>query len=81
MLTTQMHHELPKHYDEKTGTAYAPLFHHALTHGVALAPSAYEVGFLSLAHTRADIDDACHCARGRLRGRGRQHCSGEQRAR
>jgi glutamate-1-semialdehyde 2,1-aminomutase len=41
---------------EKTGAAYAPLFHHALTHGVALAPSAYEVGFLSLAHTRADID-------------------------
>lgn len=41
---------------EQTGEAYAPLFHHALTHGVALAPSAYEVGFLSLAHTREDID-------------------------
>lgn len=39
-----------------TGKIYAPLFHHALTHGVALAPSAFEVGFLSLKHTHADID-------------------------
>jgi len=42
--------------DSRTGTTYAPLFHEALEHGVALAPSAYEVGFLSLAHTRNDVD-------------------------
>ncbi|MGD8808798.1 MAG: glutamate-1-semialdehyde 2,1-aminomutase [Gammaproteobacteria bacterium] len=41
---------------EKTGATYAPLFHEALNRGVALAPSAFEVGFLSLAHTRADVD-------------------------
>jgi glutamate-1-semialdehyde 2,1-aminomutase len=42
--------------DSRTGSTYAPLFHEALEHGVALAPSAFEVGFLSLAHTRADVD-------------------------
>jgi len=42
--------------DSRTGATYAPLFHEALEHGVALAPSAFEVGFLSLAHTRDDVD-------------------------
>jgi glutamate-1-semialdehyde 2,1-aminomutase len=52
-------HEAPRSAEalaDRTGEAWAPLFHHALTHGVALAPSAFEVGFLSLAHTRRDID-------------------------
>ncbi len=40
----------------QSGEAYAPLFHSLLAEGIALAPSAYEVGFLSLAHGRADID-------------------------
>jgi glutamate-1-semialdehyde 2,1-aminomutase len=35
---------------------YARFFHAMLARGVALAPSAYEVGFCSLAHTDADID-------------------------
>ncbi len=39
-----------------SGKAYANLFHSLLGQGIALAPSAYEVGFLSLAHSRADID-------------------------
>ena len=34
---------------------YKGLFHSLLAQGVALAPSAYEVGFLSLAHTSADV--------------------------
>ena len=34
---------------------YTPLFHSLLDHGVAMAPSAYEVGFLSLAHTPAHL--------------------------
>jgi len=38
------------------GESYAGIFHALLTRGIALAPSAYEVGFLSLAHTQEDID-------------------------
>ena len=38
------------------GITYSPIFHELLAQGVALAPSAYEVGFLSLAHTQQDID-------------------------
>jgi len=35
---------------------FAPLFHRLLDEGIYLAPSAYEVGFLSAAHREADID-------------------------
>lgn len=35
---------------------YTKLFHSLLKRGIALAPSAYEVGFLSTAHTEAHID-------------------------
>ena len=35
---------------------YAHVFHGLLARGVALAPSAYEVGFVSLAHTHEDIE-------------------------
>ncbi|MFI5309993.1 MAG: glutamate-1-semialdehyde 2,1-aminomutase [Gemmatimonadales bacterium] len=35
---------------------YTPLFHSLLTGGVALAPSAYESGFLSLAHQRSHLE-------------------------
>ncbi len=35
---------------------YRDVFHGLLQRGIALAPSAYEVGFLSLAHDVADID-------------------------
>lgn len=34
---------------------YAVLFNQALDAGIYLAPSAYEVGFISLAHTRQDL--------------------------
>jgi glutamate-1-semialdehyde 2,1-aminomutase len=37
---------------------YAKFFHACLQRGVHLAPSAYEVGFLSTAHTEHDIDRA-----------------------
>ena len=37
---------------------YAKFFHACLQRGVHLAPSAYEVGFLSTAHTEEDIDHA-----------------------
>ena len=35
---------------------YGPLFNELLDDGIALAPSAFEVGFLSLAHEPADIE-------------------------
>jgi len=35
---------------------YAALFHAMLARGVYLPPSAYEGCFLSLAHTRADLN-------------------------
>jgi glutamate-1-semialdehyde 2,1-aminomutase len=42
--------------DSRSASLYAPLFHALLRRGIALAPSAYEVGFLSLAHQRHHID-------------------------
>lgn len=38
------------------GASFAALFHPLLERGIYLAPSAYEVGFLSAAHTEAHID-------------------------
>jgi glutamate-1-semialdehyde 2,1-aminomutase len=38
------------------GPSYAALFHPLLERGIYLAPSAYEVGFLSAAHTEAHVD-------------------------
>ena len=38
------------------GETFAPLFSHMFQHGISIAPSAFEVGFLSLAHTEADLD-------------------------
>jgi glutamate-1-semialdehyde 2,1-aminomutase len=42
---------------------YARVFHSLLEQGVALAPSAFEIGFVSLAHTRRDIDRLADCLR------------------
>jgi glutamate-1-semialdehyde 2,1-aminomutase len=42
--------------DPAAAERYAPFFHALLRRGVALAPSAYEVGFLSAAHTEADVE-------------------------
>jgi glutamate-1-semialdehyde 2,1-aminomutase len=44
---------------------FAPLFHRLLDEGIYLAPSAYEVGFLSAAHQQADIDRLLEALRGR----------------
>jgi glutamate-1-semialdehyde 2,1-aminomutase len=35
---------------------YAKVFHGLLTRGVALAPSAYEIGFVSMAHSHEDLE-------------------------
>ena len=42
--------------DQRAAATYARVFHALLDDGIALAPSAFEVGFLSLAHRRGDID-------------------------
>ena len=42
--------------DARAPHYYAQVFHGLLRRGIALAPSAYEVGFLSLAHTAKDVD-------------------------
>ena len=47
------------------GRRFAPLFHALLDGGIYLAPSAFEVGFLSAAHTEADIDALAHALRER----------------
>ena len=46
-----------------TDTArYARLFHSLLRGGVAMAPGAFEVGFVGLAHTQADLDHILEAA-------------------
>ena len=42
-------------------------FHGMLERGVYLAPSAFEAGFLSSAHSEQDIADTLEAARGALR--------------
>ena len=41
---------------------YAKFFHAMLERGVYLAPSQFEVGFVSLAHTEADIEETLRAA-------------------
>jgi glutamate-1-semialdehyde 2,1-aminomutase len=45
-----------------SNSLYPAFFHAMLDRGVALAPSAYEVGFCSLAHSEADIDRTVEAA-------------------
>ncbi|MFL2546853.1 MAG: glutamate-1-semialdehyde 2,1-aminomutase [Candidatus Rariloculaceae bacterium] len=40
----------------QAGETYAGIFHALLARGIALAPSAYEIGFISMAHSRDDLD-------------------------
>lgn len=42
--------------DAGAAKVYARVFHALLDQGIALAPSAFEIAFLSLAHTRREID-------------------------
>jgi glutamate-1-semialdehyde 2,1-aminomutase len=52
--------------DPSAAETYARVSHSLLDQGVALAPSAFEIGFLSLAHTRRDIDRLGQCLRNAL---------------
>jgi len=42
---------------------YASYFHFMLEEGIYLAPSQFEVGFLSIAHTEKDIDKLLDCSK------------------
>jgi len=56
---------------KKSDTAvYGRYFHGMLARGVYLAPSQFEAGFVSLAHTRRDLDRTIGAARETLRGEG-----------
>ena len=48
---------------ERETRRFARLFHAMLERGVYLPPSAYEGCFLSLAHTRADLERFCEALR------------------
>ena len=57
---------LPQNYPEvlKTdGARFNALFHGLLDRGVYIAPALYEAGFVSAAHTAADIDETVAAAR------------------
>jgi glutamate-1-semialdehyde 2,1-aminomutase len=47
--------------------AFTRFFHEMLARGVYFAPSAYEAGFVSAAHSRRDIDDTLAAADGAFR--------------
>lgn len=48
-------HDLP-HVLQTNAEAFKRLFHHLLQHGVYLAPSAFEAGFVSIAHSVQEIE-------------------------
>jgi glutamate-1-semialdehyde 2,1-aminomutase len=45
-----------RQFPADAGSTFAPVFHALLDRGIYLAPSAFEVGFLSAAHTEAHVD-------------------------
>ena len=49
--------------EQADATAYGRYFHAMLERGVYLAPSQFEAGFVSLAHTEADIDQTIGIAK------------------
>jgi glutamate-1-semialdehyde 2,1-aminomutase len=58
--------DLPQHYNAVMATdkeRFNRFFHAMLEHGVYLAPALYEAGFVSAAHSAADIDATLDAAR------------------
>ena len=45
----------PQHYPQGCAQRYRAIYHPLLARGIYLAPSAFEVGFISAAHSSADI--------------------------
>lgn len=52
----------------KPATPFGPVFHRLLDAGIYLAPSAFEVGFLSAAHTRTHVEQLAHGLRAAMQG-------------
>jgi glutamate-1-semialdehyde 2,1-aminomutase len=50
--------------DAKTSdlAAFRKFFHHCLDHGVYFAPSQFETGFISMAHSKVDLDQTAEVA-------------------
>jgi len=42
--------------------AFRKFFHHCLDHGVYFAPSQFETGFISMAHSRDDLEQTAEIA-------------------
>ena len=62
--------ELPRNYGQvmkSDGARFNTLFHGLLDRGVYIAPALYEAGFVSSAHSAADIDATLDAARAALR--------------
>lgn len=58
--------ELPQNYQQvmkSDGAKFNALFHGLLDRGVYIAPALYEAGFVSAAHSQADIDETVAAAR------------------
>ncbi len=65
-FTRDAHEGLPQHYNAVMATdreRFNRFFHAMLERGVYLAPALYEAGFVSAAHSDADIDATCAAAR------------------
>jgi glutamate-1-semialdehyde 2,1-aminomutase len=50
----------------RPAAAFGPVFHKVLDAGIYLAPSAFEVGFLSAAHTRSHVEQLARAMRAAL---------------
>ncbi|KAF1023400.1 MAG: Glutamate-1-semialdehyde 2,1-aminomutase [Paracidovorax wautersii] len=63
--------QLPLNYGQvmkSDGARFNRLFHGLLDRGVSIAPALYEAGFVSAAHTAADIDATLEAARAAFKG-------------
>ena len=56
----------PRSFPSDAGTSFKAPFHALLEQGIYLAPSAFEVGFLSAAHSEAHIDTLAAALRAQL---------------
>ncbi len=52
--------------EPRASDVYARVFHSLLDQGIALAPSAFEIAFLSLAHSKRDVDRLAEALRAAL---------------
>ena len=56
----------PQAFPDDAKASFAAPFHALLERGIYLAPSAFEVDFLSAAHTEAQVDELASALRAQL---------------